>query len=66
MEVRRAVDSDWRAMRAIRLRALRDAPLAFASTYAQEVVFADDVWRSRIPDRPSFSPLPPLRLLVMR
>ena len=54
MDVRRAVDSDWRSSRAIRLHALQDAPLAFASTYAREVDFREDVWRSRIADSAQF------------
>lgn len=47
MIIRRATEADWPALRAIRLQALRDAPLAFASTYEREVAFTDDVWRSR-------------------
>jgi ribosomal protein S18 acetylase RimI-like enzyme len=54
MDVRRAVDSDWRSSRAIRLQALRDAPLAFASTSAREEAFGDEVWRSRIADSAQF------------
>ena len=46
--VRRAVAEDWRASRAIRLLALTEAPLAFASTLERESVFADDVWQQRI------------------
>lgn len=30
-----------------RLRALRDAPTAFVSTYAKEAAFTDDEWRAR-------------------
>ena len=54
MGVRRAVDDDWQASRAIRLHALQDAPLAFASTYAREAVFGEDVWRDRIADSAQF------------
>ncbi|HEY5980920.1 MAG TPA: GNAT family N-acetyltransferase [Microlunatus sp.] len=46
--VRRAVPGDWRASRAIRLQALTEAPLAFASTLDREQAFADDVWQQRI------------------
>jgi GNAT superfamily N-acetyltransferase len=46
--VRRAGADDWPRSRAIRLAALREAPLAFASTYDREVGFDDDVWRQRI------------------
>ena len=54
MGVRRAIDDDWQASRAIRLHALQDAPLAFASTYAREAVFGEDVWRDRIADSAQF------------
>ncbi len=39
---------DWRVSRAIRLLALTEAPLAFASTLGRESAFADDVWQQRI------------------
>lgn len=47
MIIRRATEADWQALRAIRLQALRDAPLAFASTYELEAGFTEDIWRSR-------------------
>ena len=46
--VRRAVAEDWPASRAIRLLALTEAPLAFASTLERESAFVDDVWQQRI------------------
>jgi GNAT superfamily N-acetyltransferase len=46
--VRRAVVADWRAARALRLEALTEAPLAFASTLEREQAFDDDVWQQRI------------------
>jgi GNAT superfamily N-acetyltransferase len=46
--VRRAVPDDWRASRAIRLQALTEAPLAFASTLDRESAFASGVWQQRI------------------
>ena len=46
--VRRGVETDWEQSRAIRLSALRDAPLAFASTYEREIAFAPEHWRERI------------------
>ncbi len=49
MVVVREVNADgWRAMRDVRLEALRDAPQAFASTYEREVTFAEADWQRRI------------------
>ena len=39
---------DWRASRAIRLLALTEAPLAFASTLDRESTIVDDLWQQRI------------------
>jgi RimJ/RimL family protein N-acetyltransferase len=38
---------DWEELRDLRLRALADAPDAFASTLEQEAAFPADVWRRR-------------------
>jgi len=46
--VRETVPDDWQALRDIRLEALRDAPAAFGSTYAEEVQRSDDHWHNRI------------------
>lgn len=46
--VRRAVRADWDQSRLIRLQALRDAPLAFASTYEREVQLEPTQWQWRI------------------
>ncbi len=46
--VREVVAADWRALRDVRLEALRDAPEAFGSTYAREAVFAEADWQRRI------------------
>ena len=46
--VREAVADDWRALRDIRLAALRDAPEAFGSTYEQQVTFGEADWQRRI------------------
>ncbi len=46
--VRETVMEDWQALRDIRLAALRDAPDAFASTYAEQAAFEEADWRQRI------------------
>lgn len=47
----RTVDpDDWPLLRELRLAALSDTPDAFASTYAREAAFTDDVWRERAPN----------------
>ena len=50
MEVRQTRADDWEALRQLRLRALADAPGAFASTLEAELAFPDDVWRGRAGD----------------
>ena len=54
IEIRRAVEADWEQSRAIRLQALQQAPLAFASTYEREIAFAEGIWRQRINDAAQF------------
>jgi GNAT superfamily N-acetyltransferase len=46
-EVRRIRPDEGPRLRAHRLRALADAPMAFGSTLAREEAFTDDVWRDR-------------------
>ena len=50
MEIRQTHAADWAALRRLRLRALADAPGAFASTLEAELAFDDDVWRQRAGD----------------
>ena len=45
--VRRIRPEEGLCLRALRLRALADAPLAFGSTLAKEEVFPEDVWHER-------------------
>jgi GNAT superfamily N-acetyltransferase len=54
VEVREIGPDDWRALRDIRLDALRDAPYAFSSTYVREMMFTEADWRCRIAARGSF------------
>jgi GNAT superfamily N-acetyltransferase len=46
-EIRRIRPDEGPRLRALRLGALVDAPLAFSSTVAREAAFTDDVWHSR-------------------
>jgi ribosomal protein S18 acetylase RimI-like enzyme len=45
--VRRVRAGEWEQLRAIRLRALADAPMAFGSTLAAEQAQPDEFWRER-------------------
>jgi ribosomal protein S18 acetylase RimI-like enzyme len=45
--VRRVGASEWRELRAIRLEALLDAPLAFGTTYAEAAALDDEWWQVR-------------------
>lgn len=46
--VRRLRPQEWQAYRAIRLRALADAPEAFGSTLAREEALPDETWSARV------------------
>ena len=46
--VRETVMADWQAWRDIRLLALRAAPDAFSSTYAEQVRLGEAYWRQRV------------------
>lgn len=48
LELCRATTADWRVVRDVRLRALKDAPEAFGSTYAREKAFAEADWTRRL------------------
>jgi GNAT superfamily N-acetyltransferase len=52
--VRRAETADWERSRALRLQALADTPLAFASTYQREIELPPAEWRRRIADAAQF------------
>ena len=47
MEVRAVGSNQWRELRSLRLRALADAPTAFASTLAEEKDKPDEFWQER-------------------
>jgi GNAT superfamily N-acetyltransferase len=47
-EIRTIRPSEWRQYKAIRLRALGDAPDAFSSTLAREVQRPDALWQERL------------------
>lgn len=47
VEIRRIGASEWRELRALRLRALRDAPLAFGSTLERESPYDEARWRGQ-------------------
>ena len=48
VSIRRVRVDEWRAFRALRLRALADAPDAFGATLADAEAEPDDAWRARI------------------
>jgi ribosomal protein S18 acetylase RimI-like enzyme len=46
--IRQAAPSDWEVVKAVRLRALADAPDAYVSTLEEESAFPDAVWIERL------------------
>ena len=48
IEVRRVAPGDAHRLRAIRLEALEDAPLAFITTVDEARAHSDDLWRRRV------------------
>jgi GNAT superfamily N-acetyltransferase len=46
--IERVSPGQWRELRELRLRALADAPYAFASSYAREVGYDEQRWRTGI------------------
>jgi ribosomal protein S18 acetylase RimI-like enzyme len=51
--VRRATPAEWRAVRELRLEALRTDPLAFGSTLEREEAFPPELWQERLALNPS-------------
>ncbi len=56
--VRRIRAEEWREYRAVRLRALRDAPDAFGSTYEDAKQYDDAHWQTRLADASPMTDLP--------
>jgi ribosomal protein S18 acetylase RimI-like enzyme len=52
--IRLAQESDWEAIRDIRLRSLREEPDAYASDYQTEARFEPDMWKQRIETASSY------------
>jgi hypothetical protein len=48
VSVRRFAPHEWRLYRDLRLRALRESPDAFGSTFAREAERTDDEWAARL------------------
>ena len=46
-EVRRVQPDDWAAVRALRLEALQDSPIAYCEAYADAVGLPDERWQAR-------------------
>jgi GNAT superfamily N-acetyltransferase len=53
VEIGQVQADDWEELRELRLRALADAPGAFASTLEREAAFPDDLWRQRAQGGPT-------------
>jgi ribosomal protein S18 acetylase RimI-like enzyme len=50
VQVRRVRETEWRRLRGVRLRALADAPYAFATTHAEAASQPDSFWRGMLAD----------------
>jgi len=50
----RVAEDQWRAVRAVRLRALEDSPDDFGSTLGREQRFAEEHWRMRVRTTPTW------------
>lgn len=48
VQIRRVQEDDWRTVRDVRLRALREDPDVFGSSLAREELFAEPHWRMRL------------------
>ena len=48
IEIKKLPPSRWKDFRDLRLEALQNEPLAFASSYEEEKKFTQDEWKRRI------------------
>lgn len=48
LSIQRITPLDIEMFKAVRLRALQDAPFAFGSTYEREAAFSEEDWRARV------------------
>jgi RimJ/RimL family protein N-acetyltransferase len=54
VRIRRVEAHEAERLKALRLRALREDPDAFGSTYEREAAFGDEVWAARAAERRTF------------
>lgn len=47
VEVRAVRPDEWKSLKSVRLRALRDSPDAFCTTYVEAAAYGDEVWIDR-------------------
>jgi ribosomal protein S18 acetylase RimI-like enzyme len=52
VRIRQVRAEEWQTLRELRLRALAEAPEAFARTHAEEAAYPDELWRRRAGGRP--------------
>jgi RimJ/RimL family protein N-acetyltransferase len=46
IEVKKVTNEDWEVYRAVRLASLIDSPASFSSSYANELKYSEEKWRS--------------------
>ena len=46
--IRRIDSAEWKEYREVRLRALKDSPDAFGSTFEESIMYPDDAWIARL------------------
>jgi ribosomal protein S18 acetylase RimI-like enzyme len=48
LQIKKLPERRWKEFQALRLEALENDPLAFGSSYEEEIKFTDDIWKNRI------------------